>query len=285
MLRSVFFSALDVYGRLPYFRGKGRLLFWLLQLLRSNGPLPIRLPDQSRILLTQQRPEALTCFWLGMDHPKFAKVYWQVLCALPAGHSVIDVGAHIGYYALMAAYRLQQVGSGLVFAFEPHPVNFSDLQRNQQLNNMNNLIPIQKAVTDQNAWVTLFAGSSSVEPSLKPIPSHSTSYEVECTTLDDFIDSYDKVKIGLIKLDAEGAELPVLHGAQKLIERDKPYIMYEELEDRTRLFGYSIADLRSFLESLDYKIYPIVDKAIVEDKPFVDNALAVHKSYNLAFAI
>lgn len=285
MMQAILFSALDVYGRLPYFRGKGRLLFWLLQLLRSNGPLPIRLPDQSRILLTQQRPEALTCFWLGMDHPKFTKIYWQVLCTLHAGHSVIDVGAHIGYYALMAAYRLQQVGSGLVFAFEPHPVNFADLQRNQQLNNLNNLIPLQKAVADQTTRVTLFSGSSSVEPSLKQIPSHSTSYEVECTTLDDFIDSYGKIKVGLIKLDAEGAELPVLYGARKLIERDKPHIMYEELEDRSRLFGYSIKDLRDFLESLDYKIYPIVDKAVIEDKPFVDNALAVHKSHNLTFSI
>ena len=283
ILQPVFFSALDLYGHIPYFRGKGRLLFWLLQLLKSNGPLPIRLPDQSRILLTQQRPEALTCLWLGMDHPKFAKVYWQVLCALPAGHSVIDAGAHIGYYALMAAHRLQQAGAGVVFAFEPHPINFADLQRNQQLNNINNLIPIQSAISDQTAKVILFSGSSSVEPSLKQIPSHSTSYEVECTTLDDFIGSRSEAKIGLVKLDVEGAELPALYGARKLIERDKPHIIYEELEERCRLFGYSIKDLRGFLESLGYKIYPIVDKSIVKDKPFVDNALAVHKSQDLAF--
>jgi len=272
--QQVFFSALDLYGRLPYFRGKGRLLFWLLQLTR-NKVLPISLPDRSRILMTQQRPEALTCFWLGMDHPEFAKLYWQILCALPVGYSVIDAGAHIGYYALMAAHRLRQVGAGLVFAFEPHPINFADLQRNQQLNNMSNLILIQKAVADQTTQMRLFSSPLSGCHSLRQFPFHSNSYEIECTTLDDFMDTHKEAKIGLIKLDVEGAELPALRGAQRLIERDKPYIMYEEVEDRDRAFGYEIKDLRSFLESLGYKIYLVQDRHI-------NNALAIPRANVLA---
>jgi FkbM family methyltransferase len=272
--QQVFFSALDLYGRLPYFRGKGRLLFWLLQLTR-NKVLPISLPDRSRILMTQQRPEALTCLWLGMDHPEFAKLYWQILCALPVGYSVIDAGAHIGYYALMAAHRLRQVGAGLVFAFEPHPINFADLQRNQQLNNMSNLILIQKAVADQTTQMRLFSSPLSGCHSLRQFPFHSNSYEIECTTLDDFMDTHKEAKIGLIKLDVEGAELPALRGAQRLIERDKPYIMYEEVEDRDRAFGYEIKDLRSFLESLGYKIYLVQDRRI-------NNALAIPRANVLA---
>ena len=277
-LQQVFFSALDLYGRLPYFRGKGRLLFWLLQLTR-NKALPISLPDRSRILMTQQRPEALTCLWLGMDHPEFAKLYWQILCALSVGYNVIDAGAHIGYYALMAAHRLRQVGAGLVFAFEPHPINFADLQRNKQLNNMSNLIPIQKAVADQTTRMRLFSNSGlrggSVCNSLKQFSAHDISYEIECTTLDDFMDTHKEAKIGLIKLDVEGAELPALRGAQRLIERDKPYIMYEEVEDRDRAFGYEIKDLRSFLESLGYKIYLVQDRRI-------NNALAIPRANVLA---
>jgi FkbM family methyltransferase len=276
--QQVFFSALDLYGRLPYFRGKGRLLFWLLQLTR-NKVLPISLPDRSRILMTQQRPEALTCLWLGMDHPEFAKLYWQILCALSVGYNVIDAGAHIGYYALMAAHRLRQVGAGLVFAFEPHPINFADLQRNKQLNNMSNLIPIQKAVADQTTRMRLFSNSGlrggSVCNSLKQFSAHDISYEIECTTLDDFMDTHKEAKIGLIKLDVEGAELPALRGAQRLIERDKPYIMYEEVEDRDRAFGYEIKDLRSFLESLGYKIYLVQDRRI-------NNALAIPRANVLA---
>jgi FkbM family methyltransferase len=192
-------------------------------------------------------------------------------------HSVIDAGAHIGYYALMAAHRLRQVGAGLVFAFEPHPINFADLQRNQQLNNMSNLILIQKAVADQTTQMRLFSSplSGSGCHSLRQFPFHSNSYEIECTTLDDFMDTHKEAKIGLIKLDVEGAELPALRGAQRLIERDKPYIMYEEVEDRDRAFGYEIKDLRSFLESLGYKIYPVQDRRL-------KNALAIPRANALA---
>ena len=222
--------------------------------------------------MTQQRPEALTCFWLGMDHPEFAKLYWQILCALPVGYSVIDAGAHIGYYALMAAHRLRQVGAGLVFAFEPHPINFADLQRNQQLNNMSNLI--QKAVADQTTQMRLFSGPVSGTHSLRQFPYHNDSYEVECIALDDFIIDlitiFGQVKIGLIKLDIEGAELLALRGAQGLIERDKPYILYEENEESTKYFGHNIKDIRSFLESLNYKIYPIIGK-------MVNDAVAIPK--------
>jgi len=273
-LQPVFFSALDLYGRLPYFRGKGRLVVWLLRLLRSSGPLPIRLPDQSRILMTQQSLELLTYFWLGKHQPELTKTFWQILCTLPAGHSVIDVGAHIGYYSLMAAHRLRQVGAGLVFAFEPHPINFADLQRNQQLNNLSNLILIQKAVADQTTQMRLFSGPVSGTHSLRQFPYHNDSYEVECIALDDFIIDlitiYGQVKIGLIKLDIEGAELLALRGAQGLIERDKPYILYEENEESTKYFGYNIKDIRSFLESLNYKIYPIIGK-------MVNDAIAIPK--------
>jgi hypothetical protein len=89
------------------------------------------------------------------------------------------------------------------------------------------------------------------------------------------MDTHKEAKIGLIKLDVEGAELPALRGAQRLIERDKPYIIYEEAEDRDRAFGYEIKDLRSFLESLGYKIYLVQDRRI-------NNALAIPRANVLA---
>jgi len=87
----------------------------------------------------------------------------------------------------MAAHRLRQIGAGLVFAFEPHPINFADLQRNQQLNNMSNLILIQKAAADQTTQMRLFSSPLSGAHSLRQFPFHNDSYEVECITLDDFI--------------------------------------------------------------------------------------------------
>jgi FkbM family methyltransferase len=275
--QQVFFSALDLYGRLPYFRGKGRLVVWLLRLLRSSGPLPIRLPDQSRILMTQQSLELLAYFWLGKHQPEFTKTFWQILCTLPAGHSVIDVGAHIGYYSLMAAHRLRQIGAGLVFAFEPHPINFADLQRNQQLNNMSNLILIQKAVADQTTQMRLFSSPLSGAHSLRQFPFHNDSYEVESITLDDFMVHYSTIKIGLLKIDVEGAELLTLRGAQQLLERDRPLVIYEESKERCRFFNYTTTESRRFMNEIEYDLYQVDDFEIFSD------VLAIPKEKRSAF--
>ena len=269
-------NSLDLFGQLPYFRGKGRLVVWLLRLLNSSGPLPIRLPDGSRILMSQKGLELIAYFWLGKHQPEFTRIFWQVVCMLPTGHSVIDVGAHIGYYSLMAAHCLQRAGRGMVFAFEPHPQNFADLQRNKALNKLDNLIPIRKAVADQSGQVTLFSSPLSGAHSLRQQPLHDHSYEVECTTLDSFMASHTETKVGLIKIDAEGADLLVLYGAKQTIERDKPYILFEENEERGAFFGYSVQSARSFLQNLGYTVRTLRDEN-------VDNAVAVPEGQDINF--
>jgi len=228
--------------------------------------------------MTQQSLELLTYFWLGKHQPELTKTFWQILCTLPAGHSVIDVGAHIGYYSLMAAHRLRQVGAGLVFAFEPHPINFADLQRNQQLNNLSNLILIQKAVADQTTQMRLFSSPLSGCHSLRQFPYHSDSYEVESITLDDFMVHYS-TKISLLKIDVQGAELLTLRGAQQLLERDRPLVIYEEFEEGYRLFNYTTAELRHFMNKIEYDLYQVDNFGDFGD------VLAVPKEKHLTFSI
>jgi tRNA G37 N-methylase Trm5 len=63
---------------------------------------------------------------------------------LRAGDVVVDIGAHVGYFTLIAA---RSVGpEGRVYAFEPDPENYALLVRNIELNGYQNIMPIQKAV-------------------------------------------------------------------------------------------------------------------------------------------
>ena len=72
------------------------------------------------------------------------------------GDIVIDVGAHVGYYTLLMA---QLVGkNGKVYSFEPDPVNFQLLKKSVEINEFENVILIQKAVSDTNEKVKLFLG-------------------------------------------------------------------------------------------------------------------------------
>lgn len=74
---------------------------------------------------------------------------------LRPGMTVVDVGAHIGYYTRLFA-RL--VGPhGKVYAFEPHPDNFAILQRN--VRKFKNVVPVQAAVLDKEGEISLYESS------------------------------------------------------------------------------------------------------------------------------
>jgi len=84
--------------------------------------------------------------------------------------------------------------------------------------------------------------------SVKPI-------EVLMVTLDDVLHSEKHVDV--IKIDVEGAELSVLKGAQKTLERHEPIILIEADERNTQRFGYSTVELKQHIVSLGYSLYKL----------------------------
>jgi hypothetical protein len=64
-----------------------------------------------------------------------------------------------------------------------------------------------------------------------------------------------------MKLDAEGAELSVLYGALKVLNRDSRPAMLVEVQDvRTRPWGYAARELLQFLMRMDYQWFAIAAK-------------------------
>jgi FkbM family methyltransferase len=140
--------------------------------------------------------------------------------ALHPGDVAFDVGAHIGYYTLLAA---RQVGeNGRIFAFEPDPNNYEVLVKNVNLNNYRNVIPIKKAVTNKTGTTKLFLKSSSSHSLFyDSTPESGRSIDVESVSLDDFFNKWPKSltsRIRLIKMDIEGAEMLALLGMSQLIK-------------------------------------------------------------------
>jgi len=136
---------------------------------------------------------------------------------LHSGDVVVDVGAHIGYYTLLAAQAVGQ--EGRVFAFEPDPTNYDLLQKNVKLNGYKNVIALNTAVSDSSKHTALFLGPTSSENSLiRDNTKKAKSMVVETTSLDDFFKSFpEKIKIALIKIDVEGSEMLVLAGMSQIM--------------------------------------------------------------------
>lgn len=138
------------------------------------------------------------------------------------GAVLVDVGAHVGYYTLLGA---RQVGGvGLVYAFEPEPRNFSILLRNIELNGYQNVVAVQKAVSNFTGPATFFMshkGRTGLHSLYRNRYTSEKTTEIECTTLDDFFESKGWPRIDFVKLDVEGAELASLEGMSQTIHRHR----------------------------------------------------------------
>jgi FkbM family methyltransferase len=142
------------------------------------------------------------------------------------GWGVVDIGAHIGFYALLFS-RL--VGpKGTVFAFEPLPGNFDVLLENLALNQCGQVRAVNKAVMDHARQIILHVPSADLLPG-DSSARHSDGtipLQVEAIQLDEFL-SDQGLPVHLIKIDVEGAEENVLLGAREAIREYHPVLVVE----------------------------------------------------------
>lgn len=138
---------------------------------------------------------------------------------LKPGDVMLDIGAHVGYYTLLAA---KLVGaSGKVYAFEPEPENYATLLRNIELNKLDNVVAVRKAISNRNTPCQFFLSQlDNGNHSLVHLglPEKGT-ISVETTTLDQFLEEVGWPRIDIIKMDIEGSELAALEGMEKFFAR------------------------------------------------------------------
>ncbi|GIV83547.1 MAG: hypothetical protein KatS3mg052_0554 [Candidatus Roseilinea sp.] len=163
--------------------------------------------------------------------------------------SYVDVGAHIGYFALVAAKY-----AGRTHAFEPSAKTFTYLRRNLDLNPMlaRKIFAHQIGLGSAPATLKLYRPASHPgTASLQPVSAPDTIIEtIEVDTLDNCIGAE---KVHFIKADVEGGELDVFRGAQGIIERDRPCILCEMFEPHANRFGYTCGDLMAFFVQRRYQ--------------------------------
>src|SRR3954471_15548180 len=102
------------------------------------------------------------------------------------GDVVLDIGANIGFYTKILS---ELVGStGKVYAFEPDKTNFSYLKKNTA--NLNNVMLINKAVSDSTGKITLYQSELlNVDHKTYPTDHYTHKTEIDCTTADDVIEN------------------------------------------------------------------------------------------------
>lgn len=132
------------------------------------------------------------------------------------GLAAIDIGANIGYYTLMLVSYVGR--EGRVFSVEPEPDNLLELQRNVERNQLSNVSVVAAAAAHREGVVGLAKGLNG-----KVVDQPKAELSVRAVP----IDSLECPNTGFIKVDVEGYELPVLLGALRVIEHQRPNLFVE----------------------------------------------------------
>lgn len=194
----------------------GRLVFKSL----AGGGLPLEIQGQKMLLAPQGRypsPDMVADRYELATTQLFREI-------LDPGMVVVDIGANVGYFSLLAADLVGPAGT--VYAIEPEPRNNAILRKNVDLNSYSNVRVIEKAVSNRTGSVKLFLSAlDNGSHSISDAAARGVAGDVEvgATTLDDLLEEEGWPKVDLVKIDVEGAEMLVLEG-MSLLPRNSPSV-------------------------------------------------------------
>jgi FkbM family methyltransferase len=145
---------------------------------------------------------------------------------------VIDLGAGIGDFALLASKKAEKV-----FAIEPNPKDYSTLLENIKRNNINNIIPINMAVSDKKSRLNIQFKNDLFEAKAAPLKEILNEYEI------------DFKKLKFMKMDIEGYEREVIPNSIDIIKS----LNYLAIEIHDNYFK----ELKPVMEKYGFKFYRI----------------------------
>ena len=189
--------------------------------------------------------------------------YWTGLFMelLKPGMTVVDIGANVGHYSLIAARAVGD--SGRVFSFEPDPHNYDLLVRNVELNGFTNVTALNVAVSSGKGTVTLYLDKYNLgghSLSAENVLISAGKVEVDTISLDEFFETAAAGVVDVIKMDTQGAEGLIIKGARRVIEDNDPVVLMELWPFGLRNAGYDPATLVVNLERLGY-FFKVIDKS------------------------
>ena len=173
------------------------------------------------------------------------------------GAVIIDIGAHIGLFSIIAA---QVTGKrGKLYAFEPAPGTFALLQQTVVINHEEQVIEtIQKAVGKENGKITFFVSDNNADNSNSLVNYKEDrslhGIDVAVTSIDNFVKEKNISKLNFIKIDVEGAEYDTLQGAVNTLKNLRPRCIVAIHPEPIAAKGDRLEDIYDFIVGCNYRI-------------------------------
>lgn len=236
--------------------------------LERLGRATLQLIARCRVVLT------VRCRGIALQVPALAFGFWRPLlrdtyepyttdlflaaCRRFPRPTIVDVGAHVGYYTILAA---KANPDATIWALEPEPYNFSLLCRNIRMNRCSNVRPLKKAAHSNSGTGRLYLDTHATrgwgrhstraptgERTPRPAPVHNVA-------LDELLEN-DTVQV--VKIDVEGAEPYVVGGMEKTLRASPEVVVFVELNPSLLPHEEALGLLRR-LQALAFDLYLIDD--------------------------
>ena len=214
--------------------------------------------------------------WYDYDEMHFVQRY------LRPGDAVVDVGANIGVYTLLAAAAVREQGK--VVAFEPGRASFERLKENVQLNRLHQVKLHCAAVGETRGVVSFYQNQDLINrialSDEQPTQPDATEV-VPCVSLDEEL-AGERFDLG--KIDIEGAELMAFRGARQMLQQANPPVWLVELKDRLlKRYGSTARELAHLLQASGFDLGNYdADRGLLSFPPEPweghENVLAIHRT-------
>ena len=274
-----------IIHRLFYAVGENLVIPLFETLLRFRTPSDDPLHFRLKLLLNQWEPETVAFFQR----------------IVRTGDSVLDIGAHVGYYTCLFA-RL--VGpSGKVVAVEPHPENFRLLEKNTR--RFQQVVRLNVAAGESEGEMILYDAMDSGNASLQLHKSRREmmvtkyseelykgsisgfpvrEYKVKVIPLDKVL--FGETKFRIMKIDIEGAECIALKGMPHIMG-ELEIIVFELDRGNLETFGFSPGDLINLIRNAGLNYFYVLEaksyiQVSVSELEKIGNSLQLGHSINVA---
>lgn len=183
--------------------------------------------------------------------------FFQSIDRICSGN-IIDAGAYIGDSSLLFA----KMTKGTVYAWEAMNENCAYIKKTIQLNGLNNVEIINKAVGRKSSHAVINKNENLNWSTMLPYDNrnYDEQAELEMQSIDDFV-TEKQVLISLIKLHIEGMESEAIRGAENTLKEQRPALLIHIHHTPTDFF-----EIKPYIESLDlgykFKVYKPVNGSI-----------------------
>lgn len=227
-------------------RAIARAVKWQLRKRLLPGPRDICVFGGLTLRCYPDSPSAGLIIYCN-EFPDYHEMHFMRRYLRP-GDGVLDVGANIGVYSLLAA---SQVGpAGRVLAFEPGPEAHRRLTENLRINRLDNVKVHTCALGDRVGVVDFLNQCDTTNRMQTAADAGKSVVSVSVARLDDIVE----IDCAMGKMDIEGAEPIALRGAERMLKEANPPVWLLEINGSLHAFGFTESNFANWLSQQGYDL-------------------------------